>query len=67
VAETTAVAEKPRLRNHYEEQVRGRLAEVFRFRNTQQVPRLDKIVINVGLGTARMIRSFSSRWPASWR
>jgi large subunit ribosomal protein L5 len=53
VAETTAVAEKPRLRNHYEEQVRGRLAEVFRFRNTQQVPRLDKIVINVGLGDGK--------------
>ena len=53
MAETTALAEKPRLRNHFEEHVRGKLAEVFGFQNSQQVPRLEKIVINTGLGDGK--------------
>jgi large subunit ribosomal protein L5 len=43
---------KPRLRKHYEENVRPRLQERFGYRNPYQVPRLEKIVINVGLGEA---------------
>jgi large subunit ribosomal protein L5 len=43
---------KPRLLEHYEDQVRGRLAEHFGFDNPHRLPRLEKIVINVGLGEA---------------
>ena len=43
---------KPRLQRHYEERVRNRLIERFGYRNPYQVPRLEKIVINVGLGEA---------------
>ena len=43
---------KPRLQRHYEERVRSRLIEQFGYRNPYQVPRLEKIVINVGLGEA---------------
>src|SRR5690554_4965322 len=43
---------KPRLKTHYEENVRPRLQERFGYRNPYQVPRLEKIVINVGLGEA---------------
>ncbi|MFQ5679403.1 MAG: 50S ribosomal protein L5 [Gemmatimonadota bacterium] len=45
--------EKPRLRVHYEEKVRPKLEEVFGFRNPMEVPRLEKIVINVGMGAAK--------------
>ncbi|MDQ3387961.1 MAG: 50S ribosomal protein L5 [Gemmatimonadota bacterium] len=43
---------KPRLQRYYEEQVRGRLHEEFGFKSTMQIPRLEKMVINVGLGEA---------------
>jgi large subunit ribosomal protein L5 len=43
---------KPRLQTHFEERVRGRLMETFGYSSVYQVPRLDKIVINVGLGEA---------------
>jgi large subunit ribosomal protein L5 len=43
---------KPRLQVYYEERVRGRLGEQFGFTNPYRVPRLEKIVINVGLGEA---------------
>ena len=42
----------PRLRTHYDEVVRGQLMEQFGYRNPMQVPRLDKVVINMGIGEA---------------
>ncbi|HEX8243261.1 MAG TPA: 50S ribosomal protein L5 [Longimicrobium sp.] len=44
---------KPRLQRFYEETVRGRLQEQFGFGTPMQVPRLEKITINVGLGEAQ--------------
>jgi large subunit ribosomal protein L5 len=43
---------KPRLQVYYEERVRQKLGEQFGFANRYRVPRLEKIVINVGLGEA---------------
>src|SRR5579884_771907 len=45
-------APRPRLLEHYEQRVRPRLAEQFGFRNPHEIPRLVKIVLNVGLGDA---------------
>jgi large subunit ribosomal protein L5 len=45
-------AEVPRLRRHYDEVVRKRLLEEFGYKNTMQVPKLEKIVINMGVGEA---------------
>lgn len=45
--------DKPRLRVHYEDKVRGKLAEEFGFENPMQIPNLHKIVINVGMGAAK--------------
>lgn len=45
--------EKPRLRRHYDETVRPRLAEVFGFDNPNEIPRIDKIVLNAGLGEGK--------------
>ena len=44
---------KPRLREHYEKQVVPKLLDEFGFDNPMEVPRLEKIVINVGLGSAK--------------
>jgi large subunit ribosomal protein L5 len=43
---------KPRLQRHYEEVVRPRLAERFGFRNPHQIPRIEKVVLNCGIGEA---------------
>jgi len=41
---------KPRLQTYYEETVRGRLLKQFGLGNPHEVPRLAKIVLNVGMG-----------------
>jgi large subunit ribosomal protein L5 len=43
---------KPRLQQHYEERVRERLGKQFGFDNPYRVPRIEKVVVNVGLGEA---------------
>ncbi|HEY8484504.1 MAG TPA: 50S ribosomal protein L5 [Longimicrobiales bacterium] len=43
---------RPRLERHYLERVRPRLMEAFGYKNVLQVPRLEKVVLNVGLGEA---------------
>jgi large subunit ribosomal protein L5 len=40
----------PRLRSFYEESVRQKLTEQFGYANPMQVPQLDKIVLNMGVG-----------------
>jgi large subunit ribosomal protein L5 len=47
-----AAAEAPRLRRQYQEQVVPELVREFRYTNAMQVPRLEKIVVNIGLGEA---------------
>ena len=42
----------PRLQEYYEKTVRGRLAKEFGLTNPHQVPRLEKVVLNVGVGEA---------------
>lgn len=41
-----------RLKEHYDAQVRKQLTEQFSYQNPMQVPRLEKIVINMGVGEA---------------
>src|SRR5213596_1496117 len=43
---------RPRLLEHYEQRVRSKLAQQFGFKNPHQVPKLVKIVLNVGMGDA---------------
>lgn len=40
------------LRERYRDEIVGTLSEEFKYRSTMQVPRLEKIVLNVGLGEA---------------
>lgn len=42
----------PRLRSHYEDVVRKAMIEQFGYANPMEVPTIDKIVINMGVGEA---------------
>lgn len=42
----------PRLRAQYDEVIRAKLMEEFGYKNAMQVPRLSKIVLNMGVGEA---------------
>ena len=42
----------PRMRQRYESEIRAALREQFGYKNVMQVPRLEKIVINMGVGEA---------------
>ena len=42
----------PRLKQRYRDEIAGQLREQFNFGNAMQVPRLTKIVVNIGLGEA---------------
>ncbi len=43
---------EPRLKTHYETYVRPKLQEEFQFSNLHQLPKLVKVVLNVGVGEA---------------
>jgi len=49
MAETNYV---PRLKTHYEDVVRKQLQEKFEYSNPMQIPALEKIVLNMGVGEA---------------
>lgn len=49
MAETAYV---PRLRAQYDESIKAALAEQFAYKNVMQTPKLDKIVLNMGVGEA---------------
>jgi len=51
-AKETAAAEKPRMLEKYQKAVVPALMKRFGYKNVNQVPRLDKIVINMGVGDA---------------
>jgi large subunit ribosomal protein L5 len=42
----------PRLRQHYDEVVRPKLIEQFGYKNVMEVPKITKIVLNMGVGEA---------------
>ena len=50
--ETAPVTERPRLRRRYDSEVRSALAERLQVANVMQVPRFEKIVVNMGVGGA---------------
>ena len=48
-AEITSV---PRLKTHYEETIRPKLPEEFSYANVMEIPKVEKVVLNIGLGEA---------------
>ena len=49
-AKTSLDGYTPRMRKHYDEVVRQKLTEEFGYKNPMQVPQIDKIVLNMGVG-----------------
>ena len=47
-----ATSYTPRLKTHYRDAARAALKEEFGYKNDMQIPRLDKIVLNMGIGEA---------------
>jgi large subunit ribosomal protein L5 len=43
----------PRMKKKYTEEVVDRLRKTFQYGNTMEVPRIDKVVVNVGVGDAK--------------
>ncbi|MGE0846301.1 MAG: 50S ribosomal protein L5 [Flavobacteriaceae bacterium] len=43
-------AYEPRLKRHYADQVRKQLTDEFGYKNPMEVPRIEKIVLNMGVG-----------------
>jgi large subunit ribosomal protein L5 len=48
----TDVSTRPRLHQQYLDEIVSALVKEFRYTNAMQVPRLEKIVVNIGLGEA---------------
>jgi large subunit ribosomal protein L5 len=53
----TATTTRPRLKRRYDDQIRAELKETLGLGNIMEVPRLDKIVINMGVGRATQQKS----------
>jgi large subunit ribosomal protein L5 len=45
---------RPRLRERFDQEVRGRLKEEFSYSSPMKVPRIDKITLNMGVGDAKV-------------
>jgi large subunit ribosomal protein L5 len=43
---------QPRLKAHYDKVVRGEMAKQFGYKNPMQIPRVEKVVLNMGIGEA---------------
>ena len=52
MSDATTTASRPRLREKYDSEIRAQLKDTLGLGNIMQVPRLEKIVINMGVGKA---------------
>jgi len=43
----------PRMKKKYTEEIVDRLRKNFQYKNTMEVPRIDKVVVNIGVGDAK--------------
>jgi large subunit ribosomal protein L5 len=57
VATATTTAERPRLKLRFDAEIRAQLKESLALPNTMMVPRLEKIVVNMGVGRAAQQQS----------
>ncbi len=52
MADTATQTKRPRLRTRYHEELKGQLKETLGLQNVMEVPRLETIVVNMGVGDA---------------
>ncbi len=50
----TATTERPRLKQRYDSEIRAQLKDALGLGNVMEVPRLEKIVVNMGVGKATL-------------
>src|SRR5438105_7155897 len=55
--EAQRAAPPPRLREQYERETAGRLTQRFGYGNPMEVPRLEKVTLNMGVGEAKQTTS----------
>ena len=67
MSDTTATTERPmpRMQQRYLDEVRAKMQTEFGYTNPMQVPKLEKIVINMGVGEAPATRRSSTRRSTS--
>jgi large subunit ribosomal protein L5 len=53
-AKEAQAADQPRLRKRYAETIVPKLQKEFGYKNVHQIPKIEKVVINIGLGEATM-------------
>jgi large subunit ribosomal protein L5 len=53
----TSTTERPRLRTRYDSEIKAKLQQELGLGNVMQVPRVEKIVVNMGVGRATQQRS----------
>lgn len=46
------MSDKPRFQQRYEDQIRAAMKEKFNYQNIHQIPRLEKVTLNMGVGKA---------------
>ena len=52
MAETAETAYEPRMKSEYRQRIRKAMKDQFAYTNEMQIPKLDKIVVNMGIGEA---------------
>jgi large subunit ribosomal protein L5 len=52
MAETADTAYEPRMKSEYRQRIRKAMKDQFAYTNEMQIPKLDKIVVNMGIGEA---------------
>ena len=57
VAPTASTSERPRLKDRYDQEIRTQLKDTLRLPNVMMVPKIEKIVINMGVGRATQQQS----------
>ena len=52
---------EPRLKSEYRSRIRAAMKEKFGYTNEMQIPKLDKIVVNMGIGDAIKIQAVKNQ------
>ena len=58
--------EMPNLKAKYREEVAPALMQKFNYKSSMQIPRIDKVVVNVGCGEAATTPRCSTPSSATW-
>ena len=56
-----------RLKEQYQNEIVDAMIKKFGYKNIMEVPKLDKVVINMGVGEAKAMLNFWSQLLQTWR